>query len=206
MRCRCGLRNAAALVTKLLALLRNRNVNLPVVGRVHIVTGQEYLRVKDVRVIVQVATLDTRCALRKGLGRLRKREQTERCHLVNLVNGVIRCIEHLRFICACPCLCRRRIAELCAARSVLHQLPVLVICLDGDIVRIAAVSVTVCVKLGIEPSAGQRLYIDRIRGVTGLQPEVKLIGSSHPEQSVAIAQISAEHGELGIRRLIHRDD
>ena len=169
MRCRRGLRDSAALVAVLLSLLRHRDINLPIVGRVHIVTGQENLGVKDVRVVVQVATLDIRRTLRKGLGRLRKCEQTERRHLVDLVRRVVCGIEHLRFVRTRAGLCRRCIAELCAARSVLHQLKILVVGLDRNVMGIAAVAVTVCVKLRIEPDAGKRLDNDRIRRIAGLK-------------------------------------
>ena len=169
MRCRRGLRDTAALVAVLLPLLRHRDINLPVVGRVHIVTGKEDLGVEDVRVIVQVATLDIRCTLRKGLGCLRESKQTECRHLVDLVRRVVCGVEHLSLVRTRAGLCCRCIAELCAARSVLNQLKILVVCLDRDVMCISAVAVTVCVKLRIEPDAGQRLHNDRIRRIAGLK-------------------------------------
>ena len=59
LRCRCCLCHTAALITVLLSRLRDRDIDFPIIGRIRVIAGQENLRVKDVRIVIEVPARHT---------------------------------------------------------------------------------------------------------------------------------------------------
>ena len=188
LRRRCCLRDTAAQIAVLLSRLRDRDINLPVVGRIRIVTGQENLRAENIRVVVEISTCHAGRALLERLLCLRKGEKAERRHLVNLMCRIICRVEHRRFICACTGFCRCCIAELRAARRILNELVIVVRGLNIHAQRIAAAAVSICIKLCVKPDTGYRLYIDWIRRIVRLQLEANIVDIAIPAGSQRLSR------------------
>ena len=202
LRNRGGLRNAAALIAVLLARLRHRDIDFPVVGRICVIAGQKDLCVKNVRIVVQVSALNTGRTLLEGLVCLREGKQTKRGHLINLVRCIVRRIEHLCLVCARACLCSGRISELRTAWLILHQLIVVVCGLDIHPLCVAAVAVTVGIKLGVEPDTRHRFQNHRVCRVVRLELKSDIVVPTvHTGRKILIRK-----SEFTLRRLIGRND
>ena len=115
---------------------------------------------------------------------------------------VVRRIEHLCLVCARPGLRRRRIAELRAARSVLHQLIVVVCGLDIYPLCVAAVAVTIGIEFGVEPDTRNRFQNHRVCRVVRLELKSDIVVPTvHTGRKILIRK-----SEFTLRRLIGRND
>ena len=128
------------------------------------------LRTEDVIVRANIPTRNFGRRLIERNRGLRIRKQTENRLLVNLVEGCRVRIKHLGFACCRRNLCGALVKEVCADRTVVHELIPAVGEFNRNPLRISALgSVAVRIKIRIQPDTHDRFHIDRIRIVLCLQ-------------------------------------